>query len=260
MLKLLALDIDGTLMPEGATAIEPEVFALMHEVMQAGVQCITCSGRQYANQRRLFAPIADELEYICENGSLTISGGEVLTCTVLDREKVCDLMRAILTQDGCEALLSTPRTCFVQPKSEKYLHYIRDIIGNDIEVTDDLCSVEEDFIKISAYYPEDDFEAMQKRLEEFSLPYQRAVSGGNRWIDFLIDGSNKGIALRKYCEIKGIAKEECVAIGDNENDMALAGMAGQLWAMESGKPALKAIADRVIRSVPEELNRIIKNR
>ncbi|MGN1013819.1 MAG: HAD-IIB family hydrolase [Butyricicoccus sp.] len=260
MLRLIACDIDGTLMPNGHTALDPEVFPLIHRLIDSGVEFITCSGRQYANQRRLFAPIADEIGYICENGSLTMWKGKVLACDTLDRSKGEALLRYILEQTEFEVLLSTERCCYVQPKRDGYVQHIRDFVGNDTDVVDDLCAVPEEFIKISMYCPNQDLETIQEQMAKVSAPYLTPVAGGNGWVDFLRENSDKGTALETFCRIRGIDRSECIAIGDNENDLAVLGKAGEMWAMRSGHPELKARADRIIDSVPEELERILAER
>ncbi|MDO5547298.1 MAG: HAD family hydrolase [Eubacteriales bacterium] len=257
MLQMIACDIDGTILFDGQKQLDPRLFPLIRRLQACGVEYLSCSGRQYANQRRLFAPIADEISYICENGSLTMHRGEAVACETLDRAKSLDLLNYIQAQPGCEGLLSTQRCCYVKPKEAGYLAHMREYVGNDTEVTPEWEDVPEDFIKISLYCPRGDLLSVQKRMAEFAEPYLTPVLGGYNWIDFLRDGCDKGIALRKYCQLRGIAPEDVIGIGDNENDMALLGTVGEMWAMQSGHPNLIARADRSVHSVVEELDKLV---
>ena len=85
MIHLIASDIDGTLLQGGQTRLDPALFDVIERLEQHGIRFAAASGRQYTNLRRLFAPVADKIDYICENGSLVISDGSVLYKQVIDR-------------------------------------------------------------------------------------------------------------------------------------------------------------------------------
>ncbi len=68
-IKLIACDLDGTLLHPGEREPRPEAFELIDELHRRGIVFMPASGRQYASLRYLFAPVADELAYVCENGA-----------------------------------------------------------------------------------------------------------------------------------------------------------------------------------------------
>lgn len=55
MIKLIASDLDGTLLHNGAQKLTPRAIELIHELTQKGVHFVAASGRQYDNERRLFS-------------------------------------------------------------------------------------------------------------------------------------------------------------------------------------------------------------
>ena len=73
--KLIASDIDGTLLPPGETDIPTRIFPLLRRLTERGVLFCPASGRQYHSLRRLFAPVADDMCYLCENGSILFGPG-----------------------------------------------------------------------------------------------------------------------------------------------------------------------------------------
>ena len=79
MIKLIASDLDGTLLLHGAQMLRTETCGLIHRLYkEKGIYFVSASGRQYDNQQRLFAPVADEIAYICENGCLSFFEGDML--------------------------------------------------------------------------------------------------------------------------------------------------------------------------------------
>ena len=75
MIRLVASDIDGTLLRNGAKTIDPVLFDQIRRLRERGIRFCPASGRQYSSLRRLFAPVADELSYLCENGAVVWGPG-----------------------------------------------------------------------------------------------------------------------------------------------------------------------------------------
>ena len=77
-IKLIACDLDGTLLHPGEREPRSEAFELIDELHRRGIVFMPASGRQCASLRYLFAPVADELAYVCENGALVMSEGRAV--------------------------------------------------------------------------------------------------------------------------------------------------------------------------------------
>ena len=69
MIKLIASDIDGTLLPEGTDRINREIFDVILKLKEQGIIFAAASGRQYNSIYELFQPVAHEMIFICENGA-----------------------------------------------------------------------------------------------------------------------------------------------------------------------------------------------
>ncbi|MDO4173847.1 MAG: HAD family hydrolase [Eubacteriales bacterium] len=257
MIKLIASDVDGTLMRDGEFVIPPALFPLIHDMRKKGIYFAACSGRQYANLRRLFAPVADEIGYICENGSLTVWQNEIVDKQTIDQEKARLLLRTILAQPDCEALLSGVNTCYIQPKYTDYISHMRDYVGNDTTVVEDICAVNDEYIKISAYRKSGVDAQLAGQFADFA-PYLIPVVGRSSWMDFLREGCDKGTAMDALCSHLDIAVHESIVFGDNENDLPLYGHAGTLYAMADGHPKLIEKADRTTMDVVKEIHMILE--
>ena len=57
MIKLVASDIDGTLLPEGTDQINPEMFEVIRELKKKDILFAAASGRHYSGMSRLFEPV-----------------------------------------------------------------------------------------------------------------------------------------------------------------------------------------------------------
>ena len=68
MIKLVASDLDGTLLMKGAQSLPEDIFPLIRQLKDLGILFIAASGRQYANMKKMFAPVADDMPFICKTG------------------------------------------------------------------------------------------------------------------------------------------------------------------------------------------------
>ena len=57
---------------------------------------MAASGRQYPNMKRLFAPVASDISFICENGALAVEKGQVLYQDRFDKELANEILTAII--------------------------------------------------------------------------------------------------------------------------------------------------------------------
>ena len=85
MVKLIASDLDGTLLQNGAHDVNPIVFDQIRTLKEHGIMFAAASGRQYLNLRRLFTPVQDDIAYIAENGSLCIYNERLFPKELLSR-------------------------------------------------------------------------------------------------------------------------------------------------------------------------------
>ena len=77
-IKLIASDLDGTLLPYGTTELGPEVCGLIKQLNEQGIRFAPASGRQLDNLRLLFEPVKDEITYVCQNGAGAVADGKRL--------------------------------------------------------------------------------------------------------------------------------------------------------------------------------------
>ena len=88
MIKLVASDLDGTLLQNGAQELTPRALDLVRRLTEKGIVFVASSGRQYDNEVNLFKPVKDQISYIAENGSICIHKGNVISRTVIAPELI----------------------------------------------------------------------------------------------------------------------------------------------------------------------------
>ena len=94
-IKFIASDVDGTLLLNGAQKVSQELIPLIKRLNDNGIIFCAASGRQYPNLKRLFGDVADDMMYICENGSVIIYKDKLVDKTPMDTGLGREIIRAI---------------------------------------------------------------------------------------------------------------------------------------------------------------------
>ncbi|MGO5313052.1 HAD family hydrolase [Bilifractor sp. LCP21S3_A7] len=256
-IRLIASDLDGTLLQGGAQRLRPNTCGLIHRLTRRGIIFLAASGRQYANLQRLFAPVRNEIAYLCENGCLSFYEGEMVHRVTMDRALGQEIMREIIRTPSAEVLLSGVNTSYIQPKDMSYYYHMRDVVGNNVTLVPDILKTEEPYFKISIYerngLTDEEIAFWQERFGR----YATVVTGGNDWLDIMPLHVNKGTGIRKLLQKLDVRPEECMAFGDNYNDMEMMKLVGWPVAVDNAKPEILAAGCDHTPTVEEYLEKIL---
>ena len=256
MIKLIASDIDGTLLQNGETAISDRFFLHARRLMDRGVSLCAASGRQYTSLCNLFAPVAEGMYFLCENGAVVYGPGkELLSKTVIDRSVSLELCRDILAIDKCEVLISGTNMSYLCPKTEDYIDHIRYFVGNNTTVLRSPEEMPEDFVKISAYYRPGAAAVEPILKPRWEGTFQVAIAG-EAWLDFTL--ADKGVGIRALCRALDIGPEEVMAFGDNYNDVPMLDAVGHPHLMASAAEALRRRYPSRCSRVEDVLERMLR--
>jgi Cof subfamily protein (haloacid dehalogenase superfamily) len=246
--KLLALDIDGTLLTSGKL-VSPRVRQALDAARAAGLQLVLVTGRRYPAARRVAELTGSEVPLVLHNGALVVEQGRVLRCRPLSREtarKVIEIGR------GCDADPVVHHGARAEGRllvegvrpSNTLLAYYLDKSHPDVTVVQDLCaSLLEDPIQVMFGGALDAMDALLPRLQHAlatEVRVERTVypREGVGILDVLHAEVNKAEALRFLQRRWSITASETLAIGDNWNDHAMLREAGLGLVMGNADPAM----------------------
>lgn len=236
MIRLAASDIDGTLLQNGAREISEAVFEQILRLKKQGILFVAASGRQYKSLRQLFAPVADDILYLCENGAIVYQDGLVLVKFPMPRADAVALIELIQGTDDCEVLISGANTSYLMPKHEDYLNHIRYFVGNHVTMIESVEDIREEIIKVSAYC-RSGAAAYDKPMGDPWRDRFHAALAGEKWLDFTL--ADKGKGMKALLQALKLTPEEVIAFGDNFNDLPMLEMAGTAYIIE-GSPLDRA--------------------
>ena len=248
VIRLIASDVDGTMLPRGG-AISENLRRAIGLCRERGIPFIIASGRW-------IGAMGDVIEQsgvgaqpmIIANGAAILDGNrEPLWEWLLDdgdTRRVYDILRTFDVQiNGYgRGVLYCLNTKALKRRSSMIESYIG---GNGHRlVLEDRAVFESEGLhnayKLEALSENPDIIAgVQDALKDCGLSVTHSSA---RNVEIMAPGVNKGAALRWLADYLGIPTSACMAFGDNMNDYDLLAAAGWPVAVGNADPALKRAA------------------
>ncbi len=246
MIKLIASDIDGTLVPDGSDKINPEIFDVIRKLKGQGIYFAAASGRQWKSIERLFLPVKDEIFFIADNGAYVGARGRDLFTFPMKIDEIREIIHDVRGIPDCDLMLSGKDCLYTESKNKDVIDYL--VLGyhNEMVQVEDLSKVEDTIIKASIYHQGyRAFEVAGSVMIPKWGERLKVVTAGKEWLDMMEPQVNKGAALREIQESLGIMPEETMAFGDNLNDMELLAQAKYSYAIGNARQEIKDAANYI---------------
>ncbi len=259
-IKLIASDMDGTLL-DGNGRVPSETFELIRALRSRGVHFAASSGRRYDRLCEFFAPVKDQMDFVASNGAQVYADGVQIDREVYSHLAVRRLAKTVSMFPNMHLALFDRTKSYLLDDEDKFVREVDKDLPN-VERIYELPSPRVSIIKASVFCDDgnvmDNAYVLQRELGDL---FTFAPSGSS-YIDAMQPGISKASGIAQLMEHYGIEREEVMAFGDAMNDYEIIRLVGTGCAMANGRPALRAIADRVIGSneehaVQAEMRRIL---
>ncbi len=262
-IKLLALDLDGTSL-NAAKHVTPAVRQALLDAMAAGVTVVPASGRPLTGLSEEFLAIPGVNYALTSNGAAVyrLSDRARIYERCLDTHLAAELMRGLEQLNivatffangqgyaSKRQLAFLPRLDVTEPVRD-YLRTTRTPLADPAAFILEHGQVEKFTLN---YLPAPgggrvDGEKVRSLLAEFGL---KSVSGGTNNDEITAPGADKGAGLLALADHLGIPREQTMACGDSENDLAMLDAAGFAVAMANSEACVFPHADAVTTSNEE---------
>ncbi|MBM7867222.1 Cof-type HAD-IIB family hydrolase [Heliobacterium gestii] len=266
-IRLVAMDMDGTLLDEKRRIPEP-VAQRIAELRQAGVIFTIATGRIY----RSAMPYAQQLELkaplITCNGALIRhpENGPILHHRRLDAQQVISLLQWLKGKSSDALRYSFHGDDVFTDRTHEYTASYERALGLSFHFVDDLAAhlAGGPDRHPTMFVLMTDPAATPSMTQEILEHLNGAVAITNShdyFIEILHPEVSKGAALAQLAASLSIDQSEVMAIGDNHNDLSMIRWAGQGVFVANAPEALHREADYVTRArnsmgVLEALNRL----
>lgn len=255
MYKLLAVDMDGTLLKEDKT-ISEENIAAIESAKRQGIKVVLATGRplhginNYLSQLNLI----DENNYaVTCNGALVqnTKTGHAISKSLMTIDDIKYLYKlSIELGVGIHAFV--PGSVITPPDPNKYIMLECKLNDVPLNIVDfNTLDPNTEVIKVLfTGKPKILAAAVDKLPKDITKKYNCMFSAPF-FYEFLSKNSNKGVGVALLAESLSIKPEEVICIGDAGNDVHMIKYAGLGVAMGNAFPEAKAVADYVTKTNEE---------
>jgi Cof subfamily protein (haloacid dehalogenase superfamily) len=249
--KLIALDIDGTLLDSRWTLPEANRAAIA-EATRRGIEVALVTGRRYDFAMPIAVQLAAPLTMIVSNGAvIRTQDGVTHLRHLLPREtaaRILEITRA--WRDSAAVIFDRPRENQVilevlasdDPIRSAYYARNKQYIGQAVPLESCLTEDPLQVMLSGKVAPMRDAEALLRSAqatERFKVASTVYESRDFTMIDVLHPHCSKGAALAEWTSLRGLTRDEVMAIGDNHNDLEMLSFAGIPVVMGNCVPELR---------------------
>lgn len=251
LVKLVAMDIDGTLMGPDKR-LSPRLKAVMEALLVRGVKLVLASGRMAEAARPVALELGlDDMPLICLNGALITQARE---------SKV--LWQFPFADDLAQQVVDAARASNA---------HIQSYHGEELWVGKESKWLEAYVHRLKVHYRVVDWSMMAPGALKFLVlgEPELAISLRERWneqfgdalamsnslpgyLDIVTGGVSKALAVKTLADHYAIAPREVAAFGDADNDLEMLQYAG--WAVAVGDPpdVVRQVASRIVPAPAED--------
>ena len=274
MYKLIAIDIDGTLLNSNSELTERTIDVLKR-ASEKGIYIVLTSGRMTSVVNDFCKKIGADKYLIAENGAsiLDLQKEEVIYKNYIPKSVVLDIVD-ICEENNIYYMVYTNKELIVKNLKHMALFFYKQNYNPNARLETHIAgrayieSIDDDFTKIMIC-DEDRavYNSIVNKLNKIeaidvtTIPHvsTKVLNIGTEettisyiYADIAANDTNKWSAIEKLIEMLGINSEEVIAIGDNINDIQMIENAGLGVAMANGSPVVKEIAKEIAPSNDED--------
>jgi len=239
--KLIALDLDGTLLDSNEEISEENIRSIQQASMR-GVKIIITTGRSYLSAKRFIERIGVPDPVITYNGAIIRNKQKIMKTTTLKDSLVPDIITLLKDLDYAPIIYLPDNKKYYQSfgrYSKDFWEFSRGFETGLIRVENISSREWKEVLRISIVAGKPDILLLHSEIKHHFGNSIRTVdtffSDWNFWIfEVLNPECSKSRALKYLCDIFNIDKEEVIAVGDNNNDLDMISWAGLGVAMRNG--------------------------
>ena len=251
MIKALALDIDGTLIERGSQTIYSSALKALLQCRRNGLKILIATGRCYCLVQDDVKNNLKPDGYVTINGAgIADSQGRLVDSYPLPAA-VIPALKQRCVREGLALGLKYNEVVAVENDYEQYCRVYCKTSDVWAHVTDDAAGryLQAHPSPLGAFIIGDNRKA-ESLAEEFTkVSFVHAYDLGT---EVYADNLDKGIALAKALQTFGLSLDQCMAIGDSANDIAMLKACQIGVCMGNGDADAKQAADEIAPAIRQD--------
>jgi len=252
-IKIVATDMDGTLLDPRGQLDLPRLEKILDKLDQRGVRFVIATGNEVHRMRQLLGHLAERVVLVVANGARIFENNELLQAQTWDDAMVDRALAHFKGRECQDQFVVTAMNGGFVKKGTVFTELDKFMTPEMIEKLYQRMNFVDEFdsnlfggvLKMSMVVGEERSESVLQEINDLFDGHVRAVSSGYGCIDILQDGIHKAWGLVELLKRWNLKPEQIMAFGDSENDIEMLELAGISYAMENAEEAVKRVATKV---------------
>ncbi len=254
-LKLVAIDLDNTLLREDKTYDQERFNEAVHTLVDRGVTVIIASGND-VRKIKSYMPeeILDKIYVAGDNANDIEIDGEHIHTNFFSFDALHQIEAIVDNDDDLLMVVNTQNTTYSKYIYEEDQDHV-DVYYDEVTILESYGDIPEGEKPIKcAILSSKSLEETKEVLRQIEEKIEgvTSVTSGDGWLDAYSAEGGKGAAVKWVQDENEISPEETIAFGDSLNDSSMMEFAKYSVAMENGDEEFKDYCDYEIGTNEEQ--------
>lgn len=231
--KMIAIDLDGTLLDDEKKYDKERFNALATKLSKHNVHIVIATGNQHVKAIEFFENLKSKLIFVTDNGATIHIGEELYYSKAVEQEDFKKFIGNLPDTLTNRIVISTHGYAMMSDESHPesflkaaHMHY------PVLKEVADLQSIDVPVVKLTLKFDEDD-EVDEEQIEAILPKDWRMTSSGFGFYDIVSNGISKLTGIKQLQKLYSIDKEDIIAFGDSNNDFELLDYLPNSYAMKN---------------------------
>jgi len=249
-IKLIATDMDGTLLDQRGQLDLPRLEKILDQLDQRDIRFVIATGNEVHRMRQLLEHLASRVVLVVANGARIFENNRLIQAQTWDDAMVDKALFHFKGRECRDQFVVTGMKGGFVKKGTVFTDLEKFMTPEMIEKFYQRMNFVEDLqaalfggvLKMSMVVGKERSSSVLQEINDLFNGRVRAVSSGYGCIDILQAGVHKAWGLEELLKRWNLKSEQIMAFGDSENDVEMLELAGIAYAMENADDNVKVVA------------------
>lgn len=248
MIKLIAVDLDGTFLRDDQTYDQERFKKIFSKIKKDKIKFVVASVNQYSQVNSQF-PNTLEISTIAENGAYILSGGNEISVSSIPAATVSQLLLLLKRIPKIDILITTKYCAFTDSKNLEAIKMANNFFKNLKGIYDLKEILGTEILKVTCLLSNKDNERYLTSLIKKNFGKNISVKSSRTGVLSLQPFHVcKATGLEKLGRLYGIEASQMIAFGNDKNDEEMLNYVGKSFAPINADKKICSIADKIIPS------------
>jgi Cof subfamily protein (haloacid dehalogenase superfamily) len=244
-IKILFVDVDGTLFDHKSKTIPKSAIDALEKVREHGIKVFFATGRNYSMLNDIgVTKLVKTDGGVIINGAVVINNNDILYKDTFDLNTVNQIFDYANKHEITIAAIYPYDHFLINEVTPNFAKVLDFLMFKSLEIKDLHDAGPSQLIMAMDKYQEIEF---RKKFDNFDSYRWREFG-----IDVLVKGTSKARGVKKIMEYYNVTNEECICFGDGSNDTKMFELCKNSVAMGNAKDELKKLATYVTENVEND--------